>query len=197
MLWQRVSARKAPQEMLGGCRASTRARGSRAGRGGPAVVVREPEQGWWDAQDRLGPDEPASGPKIGTVTVAAVHHWDAGHDADAVATRLAELAVDDELLVVFGAGGYAWPAHRAMLAGLRSRLPRHDVVTVAARPELGGLLTGLLDAGSLPVVTTEADTMHDLTAELASLVRADRVVRVFRTFIGADLYPVWRRPGVG
>ena len=136
-----------------------------------------------------------AGPPTGAVTVAAVDGGDASYDADAVATRLAELAVDDELLVVFGAGGYARP-HRAMLAGLRLRLPRHDVVTLGAQPELGRLLTRLLEAGSLPVVTTEADAMHDLTAQLASIVRADRVVQVFSTAIGADLYPVWQRVGV-
>jgi hypothetical protein len=171
--------------MLGGCRASVR-RGTRA-----ATRVREPEQGWWDAQEEFA----GAAGGAATVTVAAVHDWDAGRDADAVATRLADLAVDDELLVVFGAEGPGRPAHRAMVAGLRRRLPRHDVVALAARPELGHLLARLLDAGSLPVVLTEAGGMHDLTAQLASLVRADRVVRVFRTATGADLYPVWRRPG--
>ena len=60
-----------------------------------------------------------------------------------------------------------------------------------------GLSIAILLVPGCGGLTTEADTMHDLTAELASLVRADRVVRVFRTFIGADLYPVWRRPGIG
>jgi len=68
------------------------------------------------------------------------------------------------------------------------------VVALAARPDLAQLLGRLLEAGSLPVVLTRAGAMHDLTAELAGAVRADRVVRVFRTPSGADLYPVWRRP---
>jgi hypothetical protein len=159
-----------------------------------ALTVREPEQSWWDAQDH---DESGES----TVTVAAVHDWDAEQDAPAVATRLAELAVDDELLVVFGAQrrGHAHRKARpekAMLAGLRTRLPRHDVVTLAAHPGLTRRLGRLLDEGSLPVVLTEADAMRDLTAEVACVVRADRVVRVFRTPAGADLYPVWSRPGL-
>jgi hypothetical protein len=155
-------------------------------------MVREPEQGWWDAQEEFGD----AGGGTSTVTVAAVHDWEAGRDAEAVATRLAELAVDDELLVVFGADGPGRPAHRAMVADLRQRLPRHDVVALAARPELGHLLARLLEAGSLPVVLTDAGGMHDLTAQLACLVRADRVVRVFRTPTGAGLYPVWSRPSL-
>lgn len=158
------------------------------------LTVREPEQSWWDDQDD---DEPGES----TVTVAAVHDWDAEQDAPAVAARLAELAVDDELLVVFGAERHGH-AHRreqpekAMLARLRIRLPRHDVVTLAVRPDLAHRLGRLLEAGSLPVVLTEAGTMRDLTAELAGVVRADRVVSVFRTPSGADLYPVWKRPGL-
>jgi hypothetical protein len=155
----------------------------------PTATVREPEQAWWESLDLI--DEPATS----TVTVAAVHDRDAEYDPAAVATRLARLAADDELLVVFGAE-HGPRGHRRMLAGLRSRLPRHDVVAVAARPDLAWLLGRLLDAGSLPVVLTHACAMHDLTAELAGAVRADRVVRILHTAAGADLYPVWRRPDV-
>lgn len=152
------------------------------------VTVREPEQAWWDAL------EGTDGPDDATVTVAAVHDWDAEYASGAVAATLAALAVEDELLVVFGAERGAG-RHGEVLTGLRDRLPRHDVVGLAARPGLAPLLSRLLEAGSLPVVLTEAGAMHDLTAELASVVRADRVVRIFRTPTGADLYPVWRRPG--
>jgi hypothetical protein len=157
------------------------------------MIVREPEQAWWDTQnfnDEPVPDDTASA----MVTVAAVHDWDAGGDAGAVAAKLAQLAVDDELLVVYGADRPG--ADRRMLAGLRTRLPRHDVVAVSARPDLARRLGALLEIGSLPVVLTGADGMHDLTAELAGAVRADRVVRIFCTPTGADLYPVWRRPDV-
>jgi hypothetical protein len=150
------------------------------------ATVREPEQAWWDVQDRN--DQPSES----TMTVAAVHDWDAEHDASAVVATLAGLAVDDELLVVCGTDRES--AGRKILAGLRIELPRHDVVALAARPDLARLLGRLLDAGSLPVVLTDAGAMHDVTAELAGVVHADRVVRVFRTPAGADLYPVWRRP---
>jgi hypothetical protein len=166
MLWQPGTAPQAPEE----------------------TTVREPEQAWWEAQKRN--DEPSEP----IVTVAAVNDWDAECDAAAVAARLAQLAVDDELLVVYGADRPG--ADRKVLAGLRTRLPRHDVVALSARPDLAPLLGRLLEAGSLPVVLTGAAAMHDLTAELASVVRADRVVRIFRTATGADLYPVWRRPGL-
>jgi len=42
-------------------------------------------------------------------------------------------------------------------------------------------------------VVTSAAGMHDVTAEIASYLRADRVLRVLRTVDGADLYQVWER----
>jgi len=50
----------------------------------------------------------------------------------------------------------------------------------------------LLDAGNLPVVVTPAAALHDVTAEIASYLRADRVLRVLRT----ELHQVWQRPSV-
>jgi hypothetical protein len=125
------------------------------------------------------------------MTVAAVHDSDAGRDAVSVTRRLAELAVEDELLVVLGDG-----EHASILAGLRARLPRHDVVALAARPDPDGLLGGLLEVGSLPVVLSEARALPDLAARLAGVVGADRVVRVRCTATGADLCPVWTRPAL-
>jgi hypothetical protein len=133
------------------------------------------------------------------VTVAAIREGDARWHPEALVERLAELAVDDELLVVFGCGNR--PRHHTMVAELRGRLPRHDVVALHVRHRHGELLRDaaeverLLDAGSLPVVVTPAAVMHDVTAEIASYLRADRVLRVLRTTGGADLYQVWgRRP---
>jgi hypothetical protein len=160
----------------------------------PAVVIREPEAAWWRAQTEL--DEEHRGGA--TTTVAVLGGQDAG--GDAVVARLAELAVHDELLVVCGSASGARPAHDTVVNRLRGRLPGHDVVAL----QVGGpgmetrrqavTLERALDAGSLPVVVTALGVLHDVTAEISSLVRADRVLRVFGTATGAGLYQVWRRP---
>jgi hypothetical protein len=157
------------------------------------VVVREPEAGWWRTQADL--DVSVRGDA--TTTVAVLRDHDAG--TDAVVARLAELAVHDELLVVCGSAFCARPGHDAVVARLRGRLPRHDVVAL----QVGGpgmetrrqavTLERALDAGSVPVVVTALGALHDVTAEISSLVRADRVLRVFGTASGAGLYQVWRR----
>jgi hypothetical protein len=102
------------------------------------------------------------------------------------------------LLVVFGSHGRA--LQHGLVAGLRHRLRRREVVTVPVRHRHGQLLRDaavveeLLDAGRLPVVVTPSNAMHDVTAEIASYLRADRVLRVLRTSTGAGLCQVWRRP---
>jgi hypothetical protein len=159
----------------------------------PAPVIREPEAGWWRAQTDL--DEECRGDA--TTTVAVLRDDDAG--TDAVVARLAELAVDDELLVVCGSASCARPGRDAVVTGLRGRLPRHDVVAL----QVGGpgmetrrqavTLEQALDAGSVPVVVTASGALHAVTAEISSLVRADRVLRVFGTATGAGLCQVWRR----
>lgn len=180
MLWQRLIARRALTDI------PVSGHGSR--RSHTPLVIREPEAGWWEAQARS------------SVTVAAVREGDAGWHPDLVVARLAEVATDDELLVVLGASGRS--AQHAMVTDLRTLLPRHNVVAVRIRHRHGGLLRDaatveqLLDAGSLPVVVTPPASMHDVTAEIASYLRADRVLRVLPTGDGADLYPVWRRAPV-
>jgi len=156
-------------------------------------VIREPEAGWWRAQTDL--DEERRGDA--TTTVAVLRDHDGG--TDAVVARLAELAVDDELLVVCGSGSSARPGQDAVITRLRGRLPRHDVVAL----QVGGpgmetrrqavTLERALDAGSVPVVVTASGVLHAVTAEISSLVRADRVLRVFGTATGAGLCQVWRR----
>ncbi|GID30418.1 hypothetical protein [Paractinoplanes brasiliensis] len=156
-------------------------------------MIREPEEGWWRAQADL--DEGHGGDA--TTTVAVLRDHDAG--IDAVMARLAELAADDELLVVCERASCIRPGHDAVVTRLRGRLPRRDVFGL----EVGGpgmetrrqavTLKRALDAGSLPVVFTAPGVLHDVTAEISSLVRADRVLRVFGTGGGAELYQVWRR----
>lgn len=159
------------------------------------VIVREPEAAWWEAQRAW--DASVRHP---AVTVAVVGQSDAGRDPGAVVRRLAELAVDDELLVVYVAEPPSRPGHRAVLDGLRDHLPRHDVVAMhlprhdrADRRDAAAMLGRFLDEGSLPVVVTVPPAMRDLTAEISSYLRADRVLRVFRTTAGAELCQVWSR----
>ncbi|MFD0517923.1 hypothetical protein [Paractinoplanes durhamensis] len=148
-------------------------------------MIREPEADWWAAQARA------------TVTVAAVREADTGWHPEQVVARLAEVAADDELLVVYGSNGRT--VQNPMVSELRTLLPRREVVPMRVRHRHGHLLRDaatveqLLDAGRLPVVVTPVATMHDVTAEIASYLRADRVLRVLRTDDGADLYQVWRR----
>jgi hypothetical protein len=170
------------------------------------MVIREPESAWWDAL--TDPIEPTPAPPAdrapddAAVTVAVVGEAETGWNTDAVVSRLAELAVNDELLVVYGSGSrlHPGPGHRAVMAGRRGRLPRHHVIALHVRHSVSGLrpdavaaLESLLEIGSLPVVITSAAAMHDVTAEVSSYVRADRVMRASCTVSGADLYQVWRR----
>jgi len=162
----------------------------------PPLVIREPEASWWEMHD--DPDESVAAPAIAsTTTVAALSERDAGNQA--VVARLAELAVADELLVVFGSAHHCGPGQNAVITGLRGCLPRHHVVAVHVRHrgvdmrKHAFVLERFLEIGSLPVVVTETAAMHDVTAEISSYVRADRVVRVLGTTAGAGLYPIWHR----
>jgi hypothetical protein len=136
-------------------------------------MVREPETQWWAEQPRS------------TMTVAAVRE----SEAFALA-GLAALAAEDELLVVLGSGRRA--VQHAIVQELRNRLPRHDIVALFVRHRHGDLLRDaarverLLDLGSLPVVITASAALNDVTAEIASYLRADRVLR--------RLEPAWERP---
>lgn len=191
MIWQRISAHRAPTapNTVRCVRPRQHDRMAIV----PPVIIREPEASWWEAQAGLGA---AAG---GGTTVAAIHERDA--DTDDVVDRLAELAADGDLLVVLGSGSGIEPARHAVIDGLRGRLPAYDVVGVHLQRRGEDLdrkavaLAWLLAAGRLPVAVTVPAAMHDVTARLASYLHADRVLRVFRTTTGADLYQVWgRRP---
>jgi hypothetical protein len=150
------------------------------------MVIREPEAGWWEAQARA------------TVTIAAIREGDAAWHPEMLMSSLVQIAADEELLVVFGSN--ARSVQHAMVTDLRARLPRREIVAMRVRHRHGDLLRDaatveeLLDAGSLPVVVTPVSAMHEVTAEIASYLRADRVLRVLRTLAGAEFRQVWRRP---
>jgi hypothetical protein len=150
-------------------------------------VVREPESGWWEMQDRL--DE-------ATTTVVVLRAGEAA--ADVVVSRLAELAATDELMVVVGSAAGVQPGHRAMIADLRGRLPRQHVVAMHIEdPDMrrhAADIERFLDAGNLPVAVTPPAAIHGVAAEISNYVRADRVLRVLGTPAGGTLHQVWRRP---
>ena len=185
MIWQRLTTRLALTAIPVDYPPAIGAAASHRRRGHVPLVVREPESGCGETQSRS------------TVTVAAVREGDAGCHPEAVVERLAELAAADALLVVFGSG--ARSAQHAMLAQLRRATPRREVVAVNSRHRHDEVLRDaatverLLDAGSLPVVVTPVAALHDIPAEIASYLRADRVLRVMHNAFWTDLCPVWQR----
>lgn len=122
-----------------------------------------------------------------------------------VVATLADLAVADELLVVYG-----WPERRlrpslnAVLSGLGDRLPRHTIVTVQVesrgrlREREIALVEDLLEDGSLPVVLTGSINPRDAAAEYAARLGADRVLHLsYPATGGATLHQVWDLPAAG
>ncbi|MEV6494292.1 MFS transporter [Actinoplanes sp. NPDC051633] len=140
--------------------------------------------------------EPVPGPT--TMTIALVGEPDTRLGGPAVVARLAELATNDELLVVYGAAeGESRVGAGAMAAGLRGRLPRHSVVAVPVgqdSAELGQdalMLSEYVDAGTLAIAVTPAAGMRDVAADLSIYLQADRVVMMsFTPADGAELHQV-------
>jgi len=159
------------------------------------MVVREPERSWW---------EQVRSP----MTVAAVREADAARHLEAVASGLAELAAEEELLVVLGTDARTSPHGLAtsqpeLAVSLRHRLPRHEIVSMTVRSSGHELLRDaatveeFLNAGRLPVVSTPVAALPDVTGVLTSYLQADRVLRVVCTGTGVNLCPVWRRSLAG
>jgi NNP family nitrate/nitrite transporter-like MFS transporter len=121
--------------------------------------------------------------------------------AAAVVGRLAELAMSDELIVVYGADESPRLRHtgNVLLDGLRYRLPRHHVVAVPVAAEdrareLAAPLGEFLDVGALPIAVTPTADARSVAAAVCSYLHADRVLMVrYTTAIGAGLDEVWRR----
>jgi NNP family nitrate/nitrite transporter-like MFS transporter len=136
-------------------------------------------------------------PSPTAMTVALVGEAETRLGAAAVVGRLAELAVSDELVVVYGSAPrprLGLGAH-ILAAGLRDRLPRHRVVCLpVAFPRGAAVLGEFVDAGAVPIAVSSTAQLHDVAAELSSYLRADRVLKVSYTHTdGADLHQVWNR----
>jgi hypothetical protein len=135
------------------------------------------------------------GPTV--LTIAVVDGSDTRLGAAAVVARLAELATNDELVVVYGddAETPSRDGAHALAAGLRDRLPRHSVVTVRVAQDVQTLgrdallLAEYVEAGTLAVAVTPAADMRTVASDLALYLHADRVLTVSYTPAdGAELH---------
>jgi hypothetical protein len=134
--------------------------------------------------------EPDISPAVMTVAMVGESgdHWDEldpAVRAAEVAARLAGLAVNDELVVVYGADDRdSGPGVQTVVAELRRVLTRHTVVVLFVTPFDGPgrrdtiLLDELLELGSLPIVVTPPGAVACVAAELHHRLRADRVLRL-------------------
>jgi len=135
------------------------------------------------------------------MTIVITRASDVRRGSTALVARLAELAVNDELLVVCGSNEFQHgPDANVLTLGLRRRLPRHDVVALHVAPNAGAprraatLLSEFMEIGSLPLVVTPVAAVRDVVAELSSYLRADRVLSLScSTADGANLRQVWAR----
>lgn len=161
---------------------------------GASSVEREASDDWPETE--IEPDTTA-------MTVAVVGELET-RQAAAVAVRLAEVAVNDELLVIYGSKErVAGPGAQEMVAGLRDHLPRHDIVALNVTPHTAvmgrhaAVVDEFLEIGSLPVVVTPVSSLRELTVRFSDYLRADRVLSVTCTTGGADLREVWHRDTAG
>ena len=109
-------------------------------------------------------------------------------------TRLAALAVDDELSVIHGSNAGV----SSLVTRLRERLPRYTVVALHVLPSGlrrdADLIDELVDTGCLPFIVTPAETVTYVAAELRNRLRADRVVRIAANHAGdLDMELLWQR----
>jgi hypothetical protein len=144
--------------------------------------------------------EPEPGPVA--TTVAVVGGSPERFGLPALVARLAELAVSDELIVVYGSDE---PLHHrrhahVLVAGLRNRLPRYRIVAVRTVPRSGtighvtAVLGELVETGAVTIAVTPTAQLPAVTAELSHSLRADRVLRLSYTLAsGAGLQEVWSR----
>ena len=120
--------------------------------------------------------------------------------------RLAELAANDELVVVYGSDEPAVPRRPAdvLVAGLRDRLPRHSVVALPVGLRTGSvgqraaLFGEFVESGAVAIAVTPTGELSGVTAQLSSYLQADRVLLVsYSRTDGAGVHEVWDRGGFG
>jgi len=115
------------------------------------------------------------------ITIAMVGESQAKSFTAQLVACLAELAMTDELIVVYGSDQ---PGTSPVVAALRERLPRFKVVPLyVARPNGSYLcdaavVDGLLDDGSLPIILAPAVTAPTVAVELYRHLGADRMLEL-------------------
>ncbi len=149
---------------------------------------------------------PRPSPEVGptALTVVTLGEAQIRAGAAAVVARLAELAVNDELIVVCGSNQYPpAPVARILVARLRYHLPRHHLVAIDLTSRTGdrgyetAVLEELLEIGSVPIVVTETAAVRETGLTLSRRLQADRLVSVTATASGVDLYQMWPAPASG
>jgi len=168
----------------------------------PMLPLRDPQRG---LSSLLGYEADTDGADAypTTLTIAMVgssSRWDPA----AVAVRLAELAVTDELVVVHGSEEHETGASvQYLVTELRGLLPRYTIVALHLGPQdrprarEAALLDDCLEMGGVPLVATRAGAVPSVAADLFYHLRVDRVVNVTYTMAGgAQLHEVFRRAGV-
>jgi NNP family nitrate/nitrite transporter-like MFS transporter len=147
--------------------------------------------------------EPGSGRTV--MTVAVVEESDTRWGAAAVVARLAELAVSDELVVIYGSDERLRSrlTGNVLVSGLRDRLPRHGVLGLQVesyagkQDRLAGIVGDFVETGDVAVAVTPTADLGPVAARLCSRLRADRMLKVSYTLAdGADLHEVWSREPV-
>jgi len=150
--------------------------------------------------------QPEPIPSPTAMTVAVVNESDTRWGAAAVVARLAELAANDELVVVYGSDEPAVPRRPAdvLVAGLRDRLPRHSVVALPVGLRTGSvgqraaLFGEFVESGAVAIAVTPTGELSGVTAQLSSYLQADRVLLVsYSRTDGAGVHEVWDRGGSG
>lgn len=146
------------------------------------------------------PQRPAPSPTA--LSLVVVSGSDTDYGAPAVVATIAELATRDEVVVVCGQAerkSRRMSPH-ALLAGLRNRLPRHQIMAVLVDTQVPAfardcaLLRSLLEVGAVPVAVTSTTDPGWQAVELAQQLQVDRMLYVtYHRPQGVSLNQVWTR----
>jgi NNP family nitrate/nitrite transporter-like MFS transporter len=141
-------------------------------------------------------------PSPAALSVVLLGEFDTDLGAAAIVARLAELATRDELVVAYQVddSGRGRLTPRALLAGMRDRIPRHTVVAITIDPGTrpirldAAIIAELLEVGTIVVAVTSSADPRDVTAELAQCLRADRVLGLSHALAdGPRQAAIWTR----
>jgi hypothetical protein len=144
------------------------------------------EFGWTPSGEEPEGVADLGAPLIARTTVVALSSAEIGPDARAVVASVAELAVDDELVVAYAHAESA-PSRMnpySFVAALRVALPRHKIIAVLLDADPLGrsteyvVLRELLQDGSVAVAAVATFDPDPVAIDLAEQLAADRVLRL-------------------